>query len=266
MPSIDRHNAGHFCWFELATTDQAGAKQFHQTLFGWEVQDAPIGPNELYSSFKRGGRDVAAAYTMRSEQLAHGMPPHWLVYVGVGSADGATKKASDAGGKVLMPPFDVMDLGRMAIIQDPAGASFAVWEPKRHHGTGLVRENGAGVWADLIVPDSEAVTAFYRALFGWQLVAGKSMVPAKPGDYIHIVNGGEFIGGIPPVHGGGTIPSHWMTYFAVADCQATIAQATSMGARVLSGPMTIEGTGTFAALSDPQGAVFALIQLSPPKK
>ena len=262
MPSVDRHDAGDFCWFELATTDQPDAKQFYQALFGWEAQDTPIGPNEAYTSFKIGGRDVAAAYTMRAEQRAHGMPPNWLVYIRVESADAATTKATEAGGKTLMPPFDVMDLGRMAVIQDPGGATFAVWEPKRHHGTGLVGEVGTGVWADLVVPDPQAVASFYRALFGWELVGGKSLVPAKPGEYIHIVNGGTMIGGIPPTQGSAHVPPHWMVYFSVPDCAGTVATATGRGARVLAGPMTIEGTRTFAALTDPQGAAFAVIQLN----
>ena len=259
MPPVTHHLPGAFCWFELATTDQAGAKQFYQSLFGWDVQDSPIGPTEMYSSFKLEGRDVAAAYTMRPEQRTAGVPPNWLVYVRVDHVDDTAALAPGAGGKVVTSPFDVMDLGRMSIVQDPTGAMLAVWEPKRNQGTGLVGENGTVVWADLITPDQTRAAEFYRALFGWQMVVGKSMVAAKPGNYYHIVNGDTFIGGIPPAYGGPGMPVHWTIYFAVADCQAAIAKATALGARVVSGPMTIEAR-TFAALADPQGAVFAVVE------
>src|SRR5260221_14019546 len=129
MPSIDKHAPGRFCWFELATTDQAGAKQFYQSLFGWDVQDTPMGPGEMYSSFRQQGRDVAAAYAMRPDQRAAGLPPAWLIYIRVDDVDDSTTSAAGAGAKITMSPLDVMDLGRMALAQDPTGAMFAMWEP-----------------------------------------------------------------------------------------------------------------------------------------
>jgi predicted enzyme related to lactoylglutathione lyase len=145
MPSIDRHAPGAFCWFELATTDQPAAKQFYRSLFGWDVQDSPMGPDEVYSSFTLRGHDVAAAYTMRPETRASGMPPAWLVYIRVDNVDESTTVAARAGARIKMSPFDVLDLGRMSIAEDPTGALFAMWQPKRNHGTGLVGENGTVV-------------------------------------------------------------------------------------------------------------------------
>jgi predicted enzyme related to lactoylglutathione lyase len=156
-----------------------------------------------------------------------------------------------------MSPIDVMDLGRMSLAQGSAGAMFAMWQPKGNQGTGLAGENGTVVWADLVTPDQDKAAEFYRELFDWKLVEGKNMLDAKAGQYFHIVHDGEFIGGIPPAHGGA--PAHWVMYFAVPECQAAIAKATSLGARVVSGPMTIEGGRQFAALADPQGAIFAIV-------
>src|SRR6185503_11773188 len=162
-----------------------------------------------------------------------GMPPAWLVYIRVTNVDESTTTAAGAGAKIVMSPLDVMDLGRMSLVQDPTGAMFAMWEPKRNQGTGLAGEDGTVVWADLITPNQQKAADFYRELLAWKMVEGKNMVDAKAGQYFHIVHDGAFIGGIPPAHGAG-IPAHWLMYFAVPDCQTAIAKATALGGRVVS--------------------------------
>lgn len=258
---IEKHPTGAFCWFELATSDQAAAKRFYQALFDWSVTDSPIGPGEVYSMFKIDDRSVAAAHTMRADQRAQGVPPNWLVYVAVEDADASATRAATLGGTVLAPPFDVFDAGRMAVLQDPTGAGFAIWQPNKHAGTGVTDVAGTGCWADLSTPDQAAAGKFYGGLFGWQMVKGKDMTPTKPGDYYHIVLGRDFIGGVPPAaHRDPNAPPHWLLYFAVDDCDDTVSHARSLGARVYAEPLTIGNTGRFAVLADPQGAVFALFQ------
>src|SRR5579864_8638659 len=136
MAQIEKHEPGSFCWIELGTTDQTAAKDFYTKLFGWTVQDFPMGPTEFYSMFSLQGSNTAAAYAIRQEQRAQGVPPHWMLYVATESADDTAKRASEAGGKVLAPPFDVFTVGRMAVLQDPTGATFSVWQPNSHKGTG----------------------------------------------------------------------------------------------------------------------------------
>ncbi len=258
---VQRHAPGSFCWFELATTDQAQAKTFYASLFGWAPGDQPIGPTEMYSIFRKDGRDAAAAYTMRAEQRAQSIPPNWLVYVAVDNVDRSAARASAAGGVVLAPPFDVMESGRMTVIADPTGATFAMWEPHKHAGTGVAQEHGTGVWADLITTDQTRAARFYEQLFDWKIVAGKNMQEAAASDYAHIVNGQDFIGGIPPaafVPPG--VPPYWLVYFSVPDCDATVRQTTEGGGRVLMPATTVDGVGRFATLADPQGAVFAIMQ------
>src|SRR6185295_5101753 len=165
MPNVESHAPGNFCWVELGTTDQAAAKKFYQTLFGWDSTDQPTGPDETYTMFKKGGQDVAAGYRLRPDQK--GVPPNWQVYVSVASADDAVAKAKDLGAKVLAPPFDVFDAGRMAVVQDPTGAVFAVWEAKRNKGLGVIDEPGAFCWAELMARDLPRATTFYKSLFGW---------------------------------------------------------------------------------------------------
>jgi predicted enzyme related to lactoylglutathione lyase len=250
---------GSFCWFELATTDQEAAKAFYAALFGWTSNDNPMGPAGSYTIFRLGDRDAAAACTLDSAQRAQGVPPNWQVYVLAENADAAAAKASSLGATVIVQPFDVMDLGRMAVMQDPTGAVFAVWQPGRHAGVGAWAEPGAVGWADLQVRDQEKAAAFYSSLFGWKMVEGKSMNAAKPGTYHHIVNGTDMIGGIPPASqvDPNAHPA-WLMYVEVADCAAATKHARSLGARAYVDTMEIGENGRISVLADPQGAVFAL--------
>lgn len=265
MANIDSHSVGAFCWIELATTDQAAAKNFYQTLFGWKVNDIPMGPGDFYSIFRLHDRDVSAAYTLRPDQRSQGVPPHWMLYVSVENADRSAARAAELGGKVVAPAFDVMEAGRMAVIADPTGAVLSVWQPKKHAGTGITGVAGTLCWADLSTPDAGRAGEFYSGLFNWKLMAETDDKPATAG-YLHIKNGDEFIGGIPPsAHRDPRTPPHWLVYFLVSNCDATAAKAKELGAQSYLGPMTMEGVGRMAILADPQQAVFAIFEAAAPK-
>ena len=257
MPNIDSHAPGTFCWFELATSDQEAAKKFYTSLFGYATVDSPMGPNEFYTMFKVDGRDTGAAYTLRAEQKAHGVPPHWALYISVISAQIASADAAELGATILVPAFDVMGLGNMAVIRDPTGAVFNVWEPKGHAGTGITGVDGSVCWADLNTPDPERASKFYGDLFDWKIAAGET----DTSGYLHIQSGKDFIGGIPaPGQIPPGTPPHWMVYFQIADCDASSALVQQLGGRICMGPMTLEEVGRFAVVTDPQGAAFALFQ------
>lgn len=256
MANIDKHPAGAFCWFELATTDQAAAKNFYTSLFGWAVNDSPIGPDDFYSMFKLSGRDTGAAYTMRKEQRAQGVPPHWMVYIAAENADQAVSKAAQLGGTVLSPAFDVMDVGRMAVLQDPTGAIFSVWQAKGQANS-IAGVDNTFCWADLSTPDPEKAGKFYAGLFGWEMMKD----PKDPSGYIHIKNGEDFIGGIPPAtHRNPNAPPHWLVYVQVADVETSTAKAGQLGGKVLMPPRKMENVGTWSIIADPQGAVLALFK------
>src|SRR4029077_17136243 len=125
---IESYAPGSFCWAELATGDAAAAKRFYSEMFGWTPVDVPM-PEGAYTLLKVGDEDVAALYPARP-----GVPVHWGVYFAVADADAAAARVAPAGGKVIVEPFDVMDVGRMAIGQDPQGAVFSVWQAKKHIG------------------------------------------------------------------------------------------------------------------------------------
>ena len=240
---------------ELATTDQNAAKRFYGDLLGWTIADMPMGPGEFYTIFKLKGQDAAAAYTLRKQQA--GAPPHWMLYVATDDVDTSTRRASGLGAKVFAQPFDVFDIGRMAVLADPTGAVFSIWQAKKHIGVGIKDEDGAFCWADLSTPDVESARDFYSKLFGWQLVAGEK----DPSGYLHIKNGEQFIGGVPPAsHRDPNAPPHWLLYFATANCDTSVNKAKQSGAKVFYGPVSMENVGRFAVLSDPQGAVFSVFQ------
>src|ERR1022692_782451 len=194
MANIDHYSPGSFCWFELGTTDQNAAKSFYKALFGWDADDMPMGPEGVYSMFTLEGRNTGAAYTLMAEMRAHGVPPHWAIYVAVESADDAAAKAVKAGGTLIKEPFDVFDVGRMAVVKDPTGAVFHAWQEKRPHSNGISGVPGTFCWADLCTRDVDAAARFYSEVFGWQITKGEN----DSSGYLHIKNGEAFIGGIPP--------------------------------------------------------------------
>jgi hypothetical protein len=253
MPNVSSFAPGNFCWVELGTTDQSGAKAFYAALFGWDAADQPSGPDQIYTMFKKAGRDAAAAYRLRPEQK--GVPSHWQVYVRVASADETTAKAKDLGATVLAPPFDVFDAGRMALLQDPTGAVFAIWEGRRNQGLGVVDEPGAFCWAELMSPDLGKSATFYQALFGW----------GTKGDarYTEWTHGGRSIGGMMAIQeDSGDVPPHWLVYFQVDDCDGSVEKAKRLGASVTMAPQDFPGVGRIALLRDAQGAAFYVIKLT----
>lgn len=257
MAIIEKHAPGSFCWIELATTDQAAAKTFYSSLFGWAANDFPMGPDDLYTIFKLEGRDAAAGYTLRPNDRAAGVPPHWMLYIQVDSADDAAASAAKLGAKILAPPFDVMTVGRMAVVQDPTGAIFAAWQSKGHSGIGIAGVPGTFCWADLNTPDAARAREFYSAWLGWKIEAGEH---DKSG-YLHIQNGEAMIGGIPPAaFRNPNAPPHWMIYFQVADVDATVTQAKALGGKAYMEPTSMEGVGRLAVVADPQGAAFAVFK------
>jgi predicted enzyme related to lactoylglutathione lyase len=255
MVEFSSHAPGTFCWPELSTTDQKGAVAFYRALLGWDVTDQPIGPTETYSMFTLRGLEVAAAYTMRPEERQHGGPAHWNAYVSSSDVDESAKRAQELGGKVLAPPFDVMDAGRMAVLQDPTGAVISVWQPKRHIGAKILREPGALGWTELLTNDTAAAETFYTQLFGWKAKVSPEYT--------------EFSVGSTPDAGmmkidpkWGNVPPHWMPYFQVNDCDGTAANATAGGGQIHVSPSDIPNVGRFAMLADPQGAAFSVITLT----
>lgn len=247
MPEVTSFTPGDFCWFELATTDQNGAKQFYSNLFGWTPNDMPMGPDAVYTMLEKNGKQVGALYGMGPDKA--GMPPHWSLYIATDDVDASAKRAEELGARVIVPPFDVMDVGRMAGIQDPTGAVFMMWQAKRPGGMILDEENSF-CWYELQTNDPDRAKDFYTKLFGWE--AGGSP------EYTEWKKGGKSIGGMMKIQPEwGPVPPNWSAYVMVNSADAIAERAKSLGGNVIMGPADIPGTGRFAVLADPQGAVIA---------
>jgi predicted enzyme related to lactoylglutathione lyase len=258
MGERTKYAPGTFSWTELATTDPHAAKAFYGRLFGWQAEDLPVPGDSIYSMQRLDGKEVAAIAPQPQAQREAGVPPAWNSYVTVESADSAAERAGELGGSVHAGPFDVMEAGRMAVIQDPQGAFFMVWEPKLQIGARVVNVPGAFCWNELATPDLDAAPDFYGQLFGWRT----ETFSGGPMRYLTIKNGDATNGGMREKRP--EEPPYWLVYFAVAEMEPAISRIKELGGSVIAGPYEMANS-EIAVAQDPQGAVFALYagQLEP---
>jgi predicted enzyme related to lactoylglutathione lyase len=258
MTEVKDHPAGNFCWVELGTGDSAAAERFYGRLFGWQSREGQVGTGAPYTLLSLGSRDVAGLYELSQAQVTRGIQPHWLSYVRVVEADRAGELVRVFGGSLLSGPTEIPEMGRMAVVADPAGAIFALWQAGRHRGSGLLGVPGAPCWNELLTPDPLAVEPFYKGVFGWEAEVGLGL-----GDYKIFRNGEQSAAGLASLSGEG-VPPYWLSYFAVEDCDASVAVVRDQEGSVLVEPEEIPTVGRLAVVADPQGAVFAIIRLAPP--
>ena len=253
MGERTKYTPGTFSWADVTTSDQPAAKEFYSGLFGWEASDSPVGDGVSYSMMRLDGKSVAAISPQPQQQREAGVPPLWNSYVTVESADDAAARAGELGATVHAPPFDVMTAGRMAVIQDPQGAFFMVWEPRENIGAQLVNGPGAMTLNQLNTSDPEAAGRFYRDLFGWEAEPMEGM----PQRYTVVRNGGRANGGIRELRDVEGAPPHWLVYLGIDDIDTGLAKTEQLGGTKLAGPIDI-GIAKIGIVQDPQGATFAL--------
>jgi predicted enzyme related to lactoylglutathione lyase len=257
MGKRERYAPGTFCWVDLATTDPASAKVFYGELFGWEAEDMPAGEAGIYTMLTLDGDEVCGLYEMEPERHEQGIPPYWSSYVSVEDADTIASRARELGGTVYGEAFDVLESGRMAIIQDPTGAVLAAWQPWAHAGAERVNDPGCLTWNELQSRDPETAAAFYAGLFGWEAEHVEEVGKLV---YVTIKNAGFVNGGIMPMtEQHGDAPPHWLAYFTVLSCEDAVTRVQELGGAVLAGPLDVPA-GRIAVVLDPQGAVFALFE------
>ncbi|HVW31205.1 MAG TPA: VOC family protein [Acidimicrobiia bacterium] len=251
---VDRYEPGTPSWVDLGTPDIGKAIAFYSALFGWQIEQ---GPPEAggYSMALYKGKPAAGI----GPQMNPG-PPYWTTYVSVDSVDHTLAKVKPAGGNVLMDGMDVLDVGRMGILQDPAGAVISLWEPRAHPGAGIVNEPNTYSWSELVTADTEGSKQFYGAVFGW---GSETHGEGGPMPYTEWKVGGRSVGGMmprPPMMPA-EVPNHWGVYFSVDGTEAAMEKVKELGGSVVMGPMDVE-PGRLAVVSDPQGAVFNIITLT----
>lgn len=249
MPTISAHRPGSFCWIELATNDTAAAGAFYAEMFGWELHATPMGGDDVYTIFRKDGRDAAAMHGHTA-----GAPPSWLSYVAVEDVDHASAKAKELGASILAGPMDVFDAGRMAVLADNQGAAFAIWQAMRNPGVGVRDEPNTLCWNELQARDVDAAKYFYPPLFGWRM--------KESYEYTEWHLGENAVGGLMLSSAPADVPPYWMPYFAVEDCNSATRKAVSLGGSAIVACIDIEHVGRFSVLADPQGAVFAVITLT----
>jgi uncharacterized protein len=283
MPERDGYIPGVPCWVDTSQPDPEAAVDFYRGLFGWEFEDVmPADAEGKYFIARLRGGDVAAVGS-----IPEGAPPLalWNTYVAVDSADDAASKVRDAGGAVMMEPFDVMDAGRMAVFADPEGAAFFVWQANQLKGAQVVNEQGSLNFNGLATRDVEGAKSFYGSVFGWTTLAlgGGFEMWTLPGygDYLERDNpdlrkvvaeaGGppgfeDVVASINPLADDQPdTPPHWSVTFAVDDADATAAKATDLGGKVMVPPVDAPWV-RMTVIEDPQGATFIASKYAPENK
>ncbi|HEX4790568.1 MAG TPA: VOC family protein [Actinospica sp.] len=244
------------CWTELAVPDPEAAKAFYAAVFGWKAETDPRPEAGGYASFKLDEASVAAVCPLSgaNRQAA------WSVCLAVGDADETVQRATEHGGRVLMPPADVADLGRYGVIADPGGAAFAIWQAKDFSGAEVLGDPDSLGWIELSARDPKLALAFYPTVFGWSTHLSDF--------YTEWSVGGTHFGGLVDLNqvpGSEGVPSHWKPYFRVSDVDETAALADGVGGRVLLPPTNVPGDELrISVLRDPQGADFGIFAPLPP--
>jgi predicted enzyme related to lactoylglutathione lyase len=244
---------GTFSWVDLATTDVAAAKKFYSGLFGWQTDDDERSNGAVSTTCRIDGDAVCGLRQGSDEMRAGGAPSTWTSYVTVVDADAGAARAKELGGSVASAAVDVSDLGRMAIVRDPRGASLALWQPGARFGAERVNDVGCLVMNELATPDPDAVRPFYEDLFGWateRIDTG----PQGPPTVFAYVDGRLNASFAPPAEG--AVAPHWRPYFTVESTEDAITRVRDLGGRELLGS-TPNSDGSIAIGQDPQGAVFA---------
>lgn len=260
MAKRNNYAPGTPSWTDLATSDQSAAKSFYGSLFGWSFDDLPVGDGVVYSMATIGGDNVAAISPQQAEQAAAGVPPHWQMYVTVADVDATTALVEGAGGAVHVPPFDVMDAGRMAVINDPTGAFLMLWTPTNNVGAGRVNEPGAFTWSELVAAPNDRVASFYETVLGLKMLSAPMDDGTTYNGFTLDGTSATMVAGtIPPPMPG--VPAHWSIYFGAQDVDATAAKVTELGGKVFVEPFDIP-VGRMAVVADPQGAMFNLFQMA----
>jgi predicted enzyme related to lactoylglutathione lyase len=254
MSERDAYEPGVPCWVDSIQADAEAARDFYAGVFGWEYETSGD-----YSVARLRGRDIAGILAQADAPSL----PSWNTHVSVASADEAAAKVRKAGGAVLFEPFDVAPAGRMAVVADPQGASFSLWESGTRHGAQLVNEPGAWTMSVLATPDPAGAAAFYGTLFGWTTEAFGPMTMFRLPGYV----GGEpqqpvsreVIAVMRPADDGER--PGWHAGFWVSDVDEAAASAERLGGSALSPPGP-SPTGRAAVLADPAGIAFGVSQVS----
>ncbi|MBI5514772.1 MAG: VOC family protein [Deltaproteobacteria bacterium] len=246
------NQAGRFVWRELLTADPAAALRYYGEVLGWKYKTVDF-QGMAYHLVSAGEREVCGIM---------GLPPgvpvsHWAVYVGVDDVDAAARRVTSAGGKVMMGPQDIPNIGRFAVALDPQGAAFTVFKDQVDRKLPEKAEVGQFCWEQLNTTDPAAAKAFYSAVVGWQSRPFGSTGAMDVFEWEGAPVGSVFTA--PP-----GAPPHWATYVVVDRLADANARVTRNGGKVLMERIDVPTVGSFSVTQDPTGAVLSLFESAPP--
>jgi predicted enzyme related to lactoylglutathione lyase len=264
MSDRDGFQPGVPCWVETWHDDPEPAVRFYTGVFGWEAENTlPTDADRTLHVCRLRGRDVCAI----GSPIPDGAPPTpvWTTFILVESAEEAAEKASDAGGSVIVAPFDSLEGGQLTILADPSGAAFAAWEQSEHKGAQVINEPGAYSMSALQTTDPERAKAFYGELVGWE---AEPFGPEEAGMSIWRLAG--YVGGTPqqPVPRDNVAvmmpgdEDRWSVDFWVFNADEAAAKGAELGGRALEPPSDVPGVPGMrtAVIADPGGAVISITQ------
>jgi predicted enzyme related to lactoylglutathione lyase len=245
---------GRLCWHELLTTNPDGALSFYGEIAGWGSQPFD-GGDEPYTMWTNGEKPIGGVMQLPQQAIDAGAPPNWLVHISTPDVKATVAKAQGLSATVLHEE-SLPEVGSFAIMSDPQGAVFAVYQPAAdtlgHDGPPA---EGEFSWCELPTTDWEAAWSFYSALFGWQ--EHDQMDMGETGIYHMFSRGAHPLGGMfnkPPE----VSVAAWVFYIRVPDCTAAVEKVKELGGKVLNGPMEVPGGDMVAQCMDPEGASFAV--------
>lgn len=253
MTEATRRTPGTPCWVSLMVHGLDATQDFYGGLFGWDFSPGPrqLGP---YVRALIDGKEVAGIGRLPAERQ---LPIAWTPYMATDDADATVETIRSCGGTVGVGPLDAEDAGRLAVVTDPAGAVFGVWQPTAHSGTAVYGTHGTPVWNELLTTETSAVGKFYQAVFGYELEA----IVSADYDYVTLHLEGRPVASLHGV--GHALPrdrgSHWMTYFEVEDIDDAARRVAELGGHVLYPPREAS-SGRLATVADPEGAVFTIVR------
>lgn len=244
---------GRFVWYELSTPDPDAGREFYSRVFGWGVQ-VHEGLEEPYPMFTVGDVPMGGVVKMPDAALREGAVPSWLGYVTTPNVDDTVTRALDLRATTLVGAQDIGDIGRMAVISDPQGASIALYTPQKPPEADPEPSPGYVSWRELATTGYEAASGFYAELFGWEVMEDHDM--GDLGIYRIFGDGERQGGGIydkPP-----EMRAAWLYYVRLEDLEAALERVVTGGGQVLHGPMEVPGGSRIAQCKDPQGGMFGM--------
>lgn len=250
MPTVS--DRGLFVWHEVSTNDIRSSEDFYSRLTGWRIESWDQNPS--YKLFTKGRESKAGLWAITEQPNQLTPTPHWLSYIGTLDVDSTVRQAVELGGKVLVPAYNVPSIGRMAHLQDPQGAAFAVSSQEKRTGY-RAPELGDFSWHELLTTNLQTAWDFYSKLFGWHKMEALEMPTG--GTYQIYGTGGHQLGGMFAPGGlpGGPL---WVPYILVRDAKRLAETAKDLGATIAQGPMEVPGGDWVFTGIDRQGAMFAV--------